>query len=180
MQPSAMKPATPSNAQKKAILRMNDGSWVAGYLTAVAFLRQDTLELLDLSARRQSVPLVQLKWACFVRDFNSGEAANPERLLRTTFSGRPRLSGLWLRMTLKDDTVLEGMAANDLSLLDPAGFLVTPPDTRSNTQRLFLPRTSLIDLTVVSVIAAKTARRKPPVSTRDQAELFAPAKPRAL
>ena len=74
------------------------------------------MELLDLSARRQSVPLPSLKWACFVRDFNSGEPSNPERLLRTTFSGRPRLAGLWLRMTLKDESVLEGMAANDLTL----------------------------------------------------------------
>ena len=180
MQPSSSRSANPSSAQKKAILRLNDGSWLAGYLTAAAFLRQDAVELLDLSARRQSVPLAQLKWACLVREFNSGELANPERLLRTSFSGRPRMAGVWLRMTLKDDTVLEGMAVNDLSLLDPAGILVTPPDTRSNTQRIFLPRTSLVELTVVSVIAAKAARRKPPLPERQQADLFTTAAPRAL
>ena len=180
MQQSLQKSAAPGSAQKKAVLRMNDGSWVAGYLTAASFLRQDSIELLDLAARRQSVSLALLKWACFVRDFNSGEPSNPERLLRTTFSGRPRQSGVWLRATLKDQTVLEGLAANDLSLLDPSGILLTPPDTRSNTQRIFLPRTSLAELTVVSVIAAKTARRKPPASERQQADLFAPAAPRAL
>jgi hypothetical protein len=179
-----------ASTQKKAILRMHDGNWLAGYLPAAGFIRRagvgtqpDALELLDLSARRQLIPLATLKWACFVRDFNSGEPSNPERLLRTSFSGRPRLAGVWLRMTLKDDTVLEGMAANDLTLLDPAGLLVTPPDTRSNTQRIFLPRSGITELTVVSVIGASSAaapKRKPPASDRRQADLFPTATPRAL
>ena len=175
-----------SSTQKKAVLRMHDGNWLAGYLPATAFIRRavspDALEVLDLSARRQVIPLASLKWACFVRDFNSGETTNPERLLRTTFSGRPRLAGLWLRMTLKDETILEGMAANDLTLLDPAGVLVTPPDTRSNTQRIFLPRTSIQELSIVAVIgtsAASPAKRKPPVSDRGQADLFPVAAPKA-
>ncbi len=176
-----------SSTQKKAVLRMHDGNWLAGYLPATGFIRRavspDALEVLDLSARRQVIPLASLKWACFVRDFNSGETTNPERLLRTTFSGRPRLAGLWLRMTLKDETILEGMAANDLTLLDPAGILVTPPDTRSNTQRIFLPRTSIVELNVVAVIggAAVTAdKRKPPASARQQGDLFPAATPKAL
>ena len=180
-----------ASTQKKAVLRMHDGNWLAGYLPAAGFIRRgaspglnpDALELLDLSARRQLIPLATLKWACFVRDFNSGEAANPERLLRTTFSGRPRLAGIWLRMTLKDESVLEGVAANDLTLLDPAGLLITPPDTRSNTQRIFLPRAGITELTIVSVIGASNAaapKRKPPTSDRGQADLFPAVTPRAL
>ena len=173
------------STQKKAILRMHDGSWLAGYLPAAGFTRQGSRmrELLDLAARRQSVPLPSLKWVCFVRDFNSGEPANPERLLRTTFTGRPRQAGLWLRMTLKDETVLEGMAANDLTLLDPGGLLLTPPDTRSNTQRIFLPRTSILELAVVAVIGAScriAIKRKPPASDRQQADLFPVATPKTL
>jgi hypothetical protein len=174
------------STQKKAVLRMHDGSSLSGYLPAAGFLRRsaapDTLELLDLSARCQSIPLATLKWVCFVRDFNSGEPANPERLLRTTFAGRPRLAGVWLRMTLKDETILEGLAANDLTLLDPAGVTITPPDTRSNTQRIFLPRTSIQELSIVAVIgtsAASPAKRKPPVSDRGQADLFPVAAPKA-
>jgi hypothetical protein len=86
-------------------------------------------------------------------------------------------------MTLKDETVLEGMAANDLTLLDPAGLLITPPDTRSNTQRIFLPRSGITELTIVSVIGASSAatpKRKPPAPDRGQADLFPAATPRAL
>ena len=82
-----------ASTQKKAVLRMHDGNWLAGYLPATGFIRRavspDAIELLDLSARRQVVPLASLKWACFVRDFNSGETTNPERLLRTTFPTPP-------------------------------------------------------------------------------------------
>ena len=179
------------STQKKAVLRMHDGNCLPGYLPAAGFIRRgvsgnapaDALELLDLSAHRQLIPLASLKWVCFLRDFNSGDPANPERLLRTTFAGRPRQSGVWLRMTLKDETVLEGLAENDLSLLDPAGVLVTPPDTRSNTQRIFLPRTSITELSIVSVIGASAAppvKRKPPTSDRRQADLFPTATPKAL
>lgn len=175
------------STQKKAVLRMHDGNCLSGYLPPAGFIRRsaspDTLELLDLSARRQTIPLASLKWVCFVRDFNSGEQANPERLLRTTFSGRPRLAGVWLRMTLKDETVLEGLAENNLTLLDPAGVLLTPPDTRSNTQRIFLPRTSIQELSIVAVIGASVAapaKRKPPASARVQGDLFPAVTPKVL
>src|SRR5882757_11397577 len=175
------------STQKKAVLRMHDGNCLSGYLPAAGFIRRgaspDAIELLDLSARRQTIPLASLKWVCFVRDFNSGEPSNPERLLRTTFSGRPRQTGVWLRMTLKDETILEGLAGNDLTRLDPAGMLITPPDTRSNTQRIFLPRTSILELSVVAVIGASAAaspKRKPPASAPGQADLFPISAPKAL
>jgi len=42
-------------------------------------------------------------------------------------------------MTLNDGEELEGLAANDRSLLEGSGLLLTPPDTRSNTQRIYVP-----------------------------------------
>ena len=35
---------------------------------------------------------------------------------------------------------------NDLSLTTAEGFLINPPDLRSNTQRIFVPRTALESL----------------------------------
>lgn len=173
------------STQKKAILRMQDGSWLAGYLPAAGFIRAGAVELLDLSARRQAISLPSLRWICFVRDFNSGEPANPERLLRTTFSSRPRLAGLWLHLVLSDGSELEGVAANDATLLDPNGLLLTPPDTRSNTQRLFIPRSSVREFNIVAVVGTAPAKRKPPVADPDwrgagQGDLFPAATPRAV
>jgi hypothetical protein len=65
---------------------------------------------------------------------------------------------VWLRLTLSDGEELEGVASNDRSLVDGAGLLLTPPDTRSNTQRVFVPRTSIRELTILGVIHPSTVR----------------------
>ncbi len=89
----------------------------------------------------------------------AGEPGNPERLLQKKFAVRPRASGLWLRMTLTDGDELEGLAANDRSLVDGAGLLLTPPDTRSNTQRIYVPRTAIETLEVLSLIGSGARKR---------------------
>lgn len=49
---------------------------------------------------------------------------------------------------------------NDLLQVTSDGFLITPPDTRSNTQRIFVPRTALTEMSVLGVISERV-RRKP-------------------
>ena len=143
-----------SSSRKKVILRKWDQDWTPGYLPANDFQQDDTIELLDLAGKVQAFPNAAVKWICFVRDFNSGELANPERLLRKTFAGRPRATGLWLRLRLEDDDILEGIADNDHTLIKSRGLFLTPPDTRSNTQRIFLPASSITTLEVLGLIGA--------------------------
>jgi hypothetical protein len=117
------------------------------------------LELLDQDGRLTSLPLNEVKMVLFVRgfaDFDAESRTNdgPDRLLRRTFTSRPRTEGLWVRMTFRDSDVMEGVAANDLSLLDAQGVQVTPPDMRSNTQRIYVPRLALTELVVLGVISA--------------------------
>jgi len=158
---------TMSSSRKKAIVRRYTRDWVAGYISALDFARQGSLELLDLSGKVLSLSIQELKWVCFVRDFNSGDIDNPEKLARKTFAGRPRGEGIWLRVQLKDGDVLEGLAENNIGLLDADGFFLTPPDTRSNTQRIWLPRTSLVELEVVAVIGA-AAKKKPSATAKPE------------
>jgi len=143
-----------SSSRKKAILRKLTRDWVAGYLPPSGFAFDGKLELLDLAGKVTSFDLKDVKWVCFVRDFNSGEMNNPERLLRKNFAARPRTEGVWLRLRLKDGEAIEGLAANDVTLIDQEGLFLTPPDTRSNTQRIFIPRSSVEELEIVAVIGA--------------------------
>ena len=92
--------------------------------------------------------------------FQSGDANQPERLLRKTFVTRPRSQGLWVRVRLKDNDLIEGLAPNDLTLLEGEGIFLVPPDTRSNTQRIFLPRQAVAELDILAVI--KTGARRGP------------------
>lgn len=156
-----------SSSRKKAIVRRYTRDWVAGYISALDFVRQGSLEILDLGGKVLPISIQEVKWICFVRDFNSGEIDNPEKLSRKTFAGRPRGEGIWLRLQLKDGDILEGLAENNIGLLDADGFFLTPPDTRSNTQRIWLPRTSLAELEVVAVIGA-TAKKKPSATAKPE------------
>jgi hypothetical protein len=148
-----------SSSRKKAIFRKFSRDWVAGYLPASGFVHNGQVEMLDLDGKVLALAATDVKWICYVRDFNSGELNNPERLVRKTFAGRPRGDGLFVRARLKDGDLIEGLAANDVSLVGSDGVFLTPPDLRANTQRLFIPRSSIDELEVVAVIG--TAKRKP-------------------
>jgi hypothetical protein len=162
-----------ASQRKPVIVRKFSRDWCAGY--AGGSFGQDAaeLEILDLGGKVLRIGWEQVKWVCYVRDFPAGETANPERLLHKRFSIRPRTPGLWLRMTLTDGEELEGLAANDRSLVDGAGLLLTPPDTRSNTQRIYVPRQAIQTLEVVSLIGAASRKRIEAASrATEQPELF--------
>jgi hypothetical protein len=173
-----------ASARKPVIVRRFSRDWCAGYAAAAFAPGAAGLEILDLTGKVLCMPWEQVKWVCYVRDLPSQSAsqsfdqANPERLLHKRFSIRPRAAGLWLRMTLTDGDELEGLAANDLSLVQGAGLLLTPPDTRSNTQRIYLPRQSIQSLEVVALIGV-SGRRRAAAPRLQQPDLFSsdPDKP---
>ena len=163
------------SVRKPVIVRKFSRDWYAGYAGATFGHDTPELEILDLNGKVLTIAWEQVKWVCFIRDFpaSSNDQANPERLMQKRFAVRPRTAGLWLRMTLTDGEELEGLAANDRSLVEGSGLLLTPPDTRSNTQRIYVPRSAIQLLEVVSLIGAAARKRaaaskKPP----DQPQLF--------
>jgi hypothetical protein len=141
------------STHKKVIVRKMDRDSVSGYVAPAEFIHEGKLELLNTSGTVITIDLREIKGVFFVRDFGDSES-----LTRKTFTSRPRSEGLWVRLRFKDSEVLEGLMTADLAQTMAEGFLVSPPDQRSNTQRIFVPRTALESLTVLAVIGA--ARRK--------------------
>lgn len=171
---------TMTSQRKPVIVRKFSRDWCAGYAGASFGQNALELEILDLNGKVLRIGWEQVKWVCYVRDFPAGETANPERLLHKRFAIRPRTPGLWLRMTLTDGEELEGLAANDRSLVEGAGLLLTPPDTRSNTQRIYLPRQAIQTLEVVSLIGAAGRKRvETTAQAAEQPELF-PKEPESV
>ncbi len=173
--PSVRQFRAMASARKPVIVRKFSRDWSAGYAGMEFGQQQPELEFLDLTGKVVRVGWEQVKWVCYVRDLPAGPAdqSNPERLQRKRFSVRPRAAGLWLRLTLMDGDELEGLAANDRSLVDGAGLLLTPPDTRSNTQRIYVPRQAIQELEVLSLIGAASRRRAEAAKTgEEQPELF--------
>jgi Family of unknown function (DUF6982) len=172
------------SVRKPVIVRKLSRDWCAGYAETSFGRDSSELEILDPGGKVLRIGWEQVKWVCYVRDIPapsgshsysaSFDQSNPERLLHKRFSVRPRTAGLWLRMTLADGDELEGLAANDRSLIAGAGLLLTPPDTRSNTQRIYVPRQAIQTLEVVSLIGAGGRRRGAAAAPKaEQPELFA-------
>lgn len=147
------------STHKKVVVQKTDRDTVNGYVSPAAFLVDGKVEVLNTAGKVVGIDLRDIKGVFFVREFGDTES-----LLRKTFTTRPRTEGLWVRLTFKDNDVLEGMMPNDLSQILPEGYMINPPDTRSNTQRIFIPRHALVALTVLAVIGGPQGRRKKPAA----------------
>ena len=143
------------STHKKVVVRKLDRDSINGYVAPANFVHEGKLELLNTTGNVIAIDLREVKVVTFVRDFGESESSG-----RKTFTTRPRTEGLWVRLRFKDGDVLEGMMPNDLMQASPEGYLINPPDLRSNTQRMFVPRSALESLTVLAVIGATRRRRR--------------------
>jgi hypothetical protein len=163
-----------ASGRKPAIVRKLSRDWAAGYAASEVAHGASELELLDQAGKVLRISLDQIKWVCYLRELASAAAdpQNPEKLLQKRFRSRPRTAGLWVRLELVDHDVIEGIVANDVSLVRGAGLLLTPPDTRSNTQRIFVPHQAIEVLEVVARVGGAEKRRGTAAAT-EQPSLFA-------
>jgi hypothetical protein len=132
-----------------------DRDSINGYVAAGAFITEGKFEMLNTAGNVIMIDIREVKGVYFVRDFG-----DPETLARKTFTSRPRTEGLWVRLRFRDNETLEGLMPNDLTQITADGFFVNPPDTRANTQRIFVPRYALSELTVLAVIGGQSKRRR--------------------
>ena len=139
---------------KKVVVRRLDHGLMKGFVDSTSYLGPNGIRMLDREGRTLNIPLHEIKGVFFVRDFDG----NP-RSERKLFQSRPRLAGLWVRVTFKDKEVLEGLLPSNLVELSPEGFLVTPADLYSNNLRIFVPRTALSEITVLGVISNGRPRK---------------------
>lgn len=143
---------------------------MAGYVAPQTYLRPEGVEVIDRSAEVKLFPYEQVKAIYFVREFE-GDPGDDKKV----FASRPKLDGLWVRLTFRDEEVMEGVLPNNLLLMSEHGLTLTPPEANSNTHRVFVPRAALGDLKVLGVIGSpvhgRRKQRKEP--TKEQMDLFA-------
>ncbi len=155
-----------SSTHKKVIVRKSDRDSINGHVAPANFVVDGKLELLNTTGNVVAIDLRDIKAVYFVREFSDADL-----MVRKTFTTRPRTEGLWIRLKFKDGDIIEGILPNDLTQNPPEGFLINPPDLRSNTQRVFVPREALTSVTVLAVVGSAGRRRKGPPDTR-QVTLF--------
>jgi uncharacterized protein DUF6982 len=138
---------------------------VRGYLNPSRLGQADPIDLLTPDGEHQAIPLSRIRSIYFVREFS--EDFEPDRKV---FLSRPKLDGLWVRLRYSDGETLEGVVPNDLLSLLDNGLQITPPDLTTATDRIFVPRAALSEVTVLGVVGI--ARRKPAAAAAGQPRLF--------
>ena len=160
-----MKPRAPASTHKKVIIALADKKTRRGYLNPSNLGHSGPVDLLTPEGEHAEIPFEKIRCIYFVREFS--DDFEPER---KAFLSRPKLDGLWVRLRFRDGEMLEGVIPNDLLTLLDAGIQITPPDVNSSTDRIYVPRTALTELTVLGVVGI--ARRKPAVPIPSQPRLF--------
>jgi hypothetical protein len=156
------------STSKKVVVYRFDREPLQGFVRTEAWLGEQGVEILSPAGAISVVPYGDVKVVCFVKDF-AGEGWRQERRV---FSSRPKTEGLWVRALFKDGDFIEGILPNDLSQLEPQGFLIGPADANSNSQRVFLPRAALKDLKVMGVVGSPARARKAKAEAEGQIKLF--------
>ncbi len=159
-----MKKRNPASTHKKVVVLLADRKSLRGYLNPSALGGGDAIDLLTQDGEHEALPMEGIRSIYFVREF--AQSYEPGR---KTFLSRPKLDGLWVKLRYTDNDVLEGVIPNDLTGLMGNGVQMTPPDLTSNTERIFVPRSAIAELTVLGVIGV--ARRKP-AAPAEQPRLF--------
>ena len=131
-----------------------DRKSLRGYLNPVRLGQADPIDLLTQDGEHMEIPLARVRSIYFVREFS--DDFEPER---KAFLSRPKLDGLWVKLRYADGDTLEGVVPNDLLSLLDNGLQITSPDLNSSTDRIFVPRSALSEVTVLGVVGV--ARRKP-------------------
>lgn len=149
-----MKTKAPASTHKKVILVLADKKPLRGYLNPARLGQLDPIDVLTPDGEHLELPLSKIRSIYFVREFS--DEFEPER---KAFLSRPKLDGLWVKLRYADGDTLEGVVPNDLLSLLDNGLQITPPDLNSSTDRIFIPRSALSEVTVLGVVGI--ARRKP-------------------
>jgi len=144
-----------------------DKQALRGYLSPTRLGQADPIDVLSPDGEHEQIPLAKVRAVYFVREFS--DDFEPER---KAFLSRPKLDGLWVRLRFTDGDILEGVVPNDLLSLLDNGLQITPPDLNSSTDRIFVPRGALSEVTVLGVVGI--ARRKPAAAaaSANQPRLF--------
>jgi hypothetical protein len=154
--------------RKKVVILLLDLTAHKGYINPADLPGTDTLDLLTPDGEHQAVPADDIKAVYFVDDLN--QPYQPER---KSFLSRPKLEGLWLRLTFRDRETLEGIVSNELLEILDRGIQFIPPDLHGNCSRVYVPRSALTEVKVLGVVgAAKRLARPAAAAASAQPKLF--------
>jgi len=141
------------------VVLLLDQSVRKGYVNPSGLPAAESIDLLTPDGEHAAIKAADVKAVYFVEDLN-----RPYEPERKAFLSRPKIEGLWLRLTFTDRDTLEGITTNELLEILDRGIQLTPPDFHGNCSRIFIPRSALKEVKVLGVVGgAKRAPRPAPI-----------------
>jgi hypothetical protein len=162
-----LKRTAPTSTHKKVVVMLEDGTALKGYLNPSGLSSAESVDLLTPDGEHKEIALAVIKAIYFVADLN--QPFEPERKV---FLSRPKLEGLWLRLTFRDRQTMEGLSSNELLETLDRGVQFTPPDLHGNCLRMFVPRAALVEVKVLGIVGTAKRPRRPAVAIPNQPRLF--------
>ncbi len=162
-----MRRTAPTSTHKKVVVMLEDGTPLKGYLNPSGLQSAESVDLLTPDGEHKEIALAGIKAIYFVADLN--QPFEPER---SVFLSRPKLEGLWLKLTFRDRQSLEGIASNELLETLDRGVQFTPPDLHGNCLRMFVPRAALTEVKVLGIVGTAKRPPRPAVAIPNQPRLF--------
>ncbi len=74
------------------------------------------------------------------------------------FTQEPEIDGLWVRLSFRDNEVLEGIVLNNLDFLLHPGFFLKPPDPLSNNRLVYVVKAALSEFKALGVQRRQTSQ----------------------
>jgi hypothetical protein len=138
--------------KRKVVLRKLDGSVLKGFLAEIPIWNgREYISIQSLTNDEIRIPKSEVKALFFVRRFGGNKEHSEVRF----FDTHPRIDGLWLRVTFKDNEVVEGIVANHFDFFVEEGFYIKPPDPNTNNRLVYVLKNALKDLTILGIQYSK-------------------------
>jgi hypothetical protein len=99
------------------------------------------LEVITQGGTLQPLTPSEIKAVCFISEGGKADLFSADSL----FERRPKLPGLWTRFTFRDGEKLDGVLPHNLLDWPKEGYLLIPPKASSTRQRVFVPRSAVLD-----------------------------------
>jgi hypothetical protein len=135
---------------KRVFLYRFDRMPVEGF--ASGSLSGGPLEVITQGGSLQPLAPSDIKALCFISESGKADLFTADAL----FERRPKLPGLWARFTFRDGEKLDGILPHNLLEWPQDGYLLIPPKASSTRQRVFVPRSALLDAECRGVVGRPT------------------------
>lgn len=143
-----------SSTNKRVLVVRFEKEPLTGFVNPGALFTDGFMDVLSTGGSLTQVSTAETKAVCFVKDLPTNEVWKPNRF----FTVRPKMEGLWVRLKFRDEDAMDGVAPNNLLLIEPGGFQVIPPDPAFLNQRIYIPRQALTETQVLGVIGSPLTR----------------------